>query len=54
MSDLPSSTFVQTDVTSWDAQVNAFKHALKLAPGGRLDIVIANAGVSGSDLFYEG
>lgn len=44
--------FVKCDVTNWADQVNLFKTALALSPSHRLDIVIANAGISGRDSLY--
>ncbi|GME51464.1 Aflh adha short chain alcohol dehydrogenase protein [Neofusicoccum parvum] len=37
--------FVAADVTSWEAQVAAFKAAVKFHPDSVLDIVVANAGM---------
>ncbi|KAL1638030.1 hypothetical protein SLS58_009051 [Diplodia intermedia] len=42
--------FVAADVTSWPAQVAAFKAALRFHPAHRLDIVVANAGAVGEPL----
>ncbi|KIW04175.1 uncharacterized protein PV09_04488 [Verruconis gallopava] len=41
--------YVRCDVTKFKDQVNAFKSALKLSPTGRIDVVVANAGISGLD-----
>jgi len=41
--------FVQCDVTNWGDQVNVFKTAKERAPNGRIDVVIANAGIYGPD-----
>ena len=44
-----SVKFVKTNVTVWAEQLNAFKTAISSSPSGRIDIVIANAGISGAD-----
>ncbi|KIX96493.1 uncharacterized protein Z520_07759 [Fonsecaea multimorphosa CBS 102226] len=42
------------DVTSWDDQARMFQATLKELPTGRVDIVVANAGISGQDpVFVE-
>jgi NAD(P)-dependent dehydrogenase (short-subunit alcohol dehydrogenase family) len=41
--------FVVCDVTQWKPQLEMFKHALTNSTKHRVDIVIANAGISGSD-----
>jgi NAD(P)-dependent dehydrogenase (short-subunit alcohol dehydrogenase family) len=41
--------FVKCDVTKFADQVSVFKAALKLSPTGRIDVVVANAGISGND-----
>lgn len=46
--------FVKCDVRNWQDQVNVFKTAIAKSPRHGIDIVVANAGVSGSDEFYEG
>jgi 5'-hydroxyaverantin dehydrogenase len=47
-SDSLSVQFITTDVTSWTAQVAAFKAAIKFSPShDTLDIVVASAGVAG-------
>jgi NAD(P)-dependent dehydrogenase (short-subunit alcohol dehydrogenase family) len=46
--------YVQCDVTNWEAQVAAFKAAVLKSPSKSIDIVVANAGISGSDGFFEG
>ncbi len=45
--EFPGSTvtFHQCDVSSWDEQAEAFARVFE-AHGGRLDVVVANAGVS--------
>lgn len=45
-----SVKFVETDVTSWAAQVAALETAIRHAPNHRIDHFIANAGVSGHNL----
>lgn len=47
--------FVKCDVTNWADQVDLFKTALARSPSHRVDIVIANAGISGRDpLYWDG
>ncbi|KEF63065.1 uncharacterized protein A1O9_01041 [Exophiala aquamarina CBS 119918] len=48
-----SVKFVKTNVTSWADQLAAFKTALSSSPCGRIDIVIANAGISGADTVFQ-
>ncbi|RMZ89588.1 hypothetical protein DV736_g3201, partial [Chaetothyriales sp. CBS 134916] len=49
-----ASQFVHADVTVWEDQLALFKHALSKSPTRRIDIVIANAGVSGfDDVFHS-
>ncbi|KAK1761629.1 hypothetical protein QBC33DRAFT_582249 [Phialemonium atrogriseum] len=43
------AVFVKCDVTNWEEQVNVFKVAREKAPNGRIDVVIANAGIYGPD-----
>ncbi|KAF2273895.1 NAD(P)-binding protein, partial [Westerdykella ornata] len=42
--------FVKTDTTSFSSQVAGFKAALSFSPSKTVDIVLANAGVAGSNL----
>jgi NAD(P)-dependent dehydrogenase (short-subunit alcohol dehydrogenase family) len=42
-------TFVPTNVTVWEDQVNLFKTAIARSPSKSLDIVVSNAGISGKD-----
>src|ERR1700760_1551783 len=49
---LASVQFVQTDVTSWDAIVAAFKACIEFSPSKTVDIVIPNAGVAGPSLYF--
>lgn len=47
--------FVHCDVRSWQDQVNVFKQAIGNSPSKSVDIVIANAGISGADqVFWDG
>ncbi|MCJ1455993.1 hypothetical protein MMC28_006350 [Mycoblastus sanguinarius] len=47
--------FVQTDVTSWESQTNAFKSVVKHSPSGKaLDVVVAAAGVVSGPLILPG
>ncbi|OQU97178.1 hypothetical protein CLAIMM_03153 [Cladophialophora immunda] len=41
--------FVKCDVTNWEQQVSAFEAAVQNSPHKSCDIVIANAGIVGSD-----
>jgi len=42
------------DVTNWDNQARMFEEAVGKSPTGRIDIVVANAGISGQDpIFVE-
>ena len=47
-----SVKFVKTNVTVWADQLAAFKTALSLSSSGRVDIVVANAGISGADSVF--
>lgn len=44
----PQVRFVPCDVSSWTAQAAAFAE-VKAQCGGRIDVVMANAGISGSN-----
>jgi len=44
--------FVKCNVTVWADQLAVFKAALASSPTGKIDIVIANAGISGGDSVY--
>lgn len=46
--------YIRCDVTNWEDQVAAFKAAVIKSPSKSVDIVVANAGISGSDEFFEG
>jgi NAD(P)-dependent dehydrogenase (short-subunit alcohol dehydrogenase family) len=37
------------DVTSWESQLSVFKTAKNVSPGNRIDIVVANAGISNNN-----
>jgi NAD(P)-dependent dehydrogenase (short-subunit alcohol dehydrogenase family) len=51
----PSSVkFVKCNVVSWTEQLAVFKEALAFSPTGRIDIVVANAGISGADPVFHG
>ena len=53
---LPSSysyQFVKCDVRQWKEQVEVFKAAIANSPHKSVDIVIANAGISGDDPLYK-
>lgn len=45
--------FVHCDVLKWQDQLSLFKTALEKSPSKTIDIVIANAGVSGTDSVFE-
>ncbi|PIA93036.1 5'-hydroxyaverantin dehydrogenase [Cercospora beticola] len=45
--------FVPCDVLKWRDQLALFKTALEKSPSKTIDIVIANAGVSGTDSVFE-
>lgn len=48
--EFPKATaFVRCDVTSWESQLSAFKKTKNISPGNRIDIVVANAGISNND-----
>lgn len=46
-----SSLFVQCDLTDWDSHANMFKKAFDWH--GRVDICVANAGITEKEAFYE-
>ncbi|KIX07269.1 uncharacterized protein Z518_01922 [Rhinocladiella mackenziei CBS 650.93] len=46
--DASRTTFFQTDVTSWDSNLELFRSAHKWS-GGRIDLFVANAGISDLD-----
>ena len=47
--DISNTKFVRCDVCSWDEQLAMFKAAIEFSPQNRIDIVIANAGISAAD-----
>ncbi|KAK4552508.1 hypothetical protein LTR86_010352 [Recurvomyces mirabilis] len=47
------TTFVRCDVTSWAQQAATFKKAKEVSPTGRIDIVVANAGIVSQDDISE-
>lgn len=48
-----SVTFVRCDVTQWNDQKDVFKKALEVSPKGRIDIVVANAGIAANDTIFQ-
>lgn len=40
-------------MTSWSSQLALFKHALAASPTNAIDIVVANAGISGQDPVWQ-
>jgi NAD(P)-dependent dehydrogenase (short-subunit alcohol dehydrogenase family) len=44
-------SFIKTDVTSWESQLALFKETIKTH--GRLDVVLANAGIDESEQAFE-
>ncbi|KAL3460220.1 hypothetical protein BJX64DRAFT_290545 [Aspergillus heterothallicus] len=51
-STLERTKFVKCDVTSWRDQLNVFEEATAFSPKRRVDIVVANAGISGVDSVF--
>ena len=47
------AAFTQCNVLEWDDQVNVFKTAVTKAPSKTVDIVVANAGISGPDSVWK-
>ncbi|KAH0842477.1 short chain dehydrogenase/reductase family oxidoreductase [Fonsecaea pedrosoi] len=45
----PNAKFIRCDVTSWEDQLAMFKLALSSSPRKSIDVVVANAGISGPD-----
>ncbi|KAK3070656.1 hypothetical protein LTR53_010079 [Teratosphaeriaceae sp. CCFEE 6253] len=45
-SELPGSKFFSCDVRDWEDQVRLFREAAAFSPSGRIDYVVANAGVA--------
>lgn len=53
MADLGSNVqFVKCDTTSWTDQLHMFQQAVANSPDKSCDVVIANAGVSGTDELF--
>jgi NAD(P)-dependent dehydrogenase (short-subunit alcohol dehydrogenase family) len=48
-----SYSFVKCDVREWKDQVAVFKSAVACSPHKSVDIVIANAGISGEDSLFR-
>lgn len=48
-----SYDFVKCDVRQWNDQVAVFKSAVTNSPHNGVDIVIANAGISGQDPLFK-
>ncbi|OQV06044.1 hypothetical protein CLAIMM_10682 [Cladophialophora immunda] len=46
---VPNAKFVRCDVTSWEDQLAMFKLAASASPRRSVDVVVANAGISGPD-----
>lgn len=44
-----NAKFIPCDVTSWEDQLAMFKSAMANSPRKSVDIVVANAGISGPD-----
>ncbi|KAF2164719.1 hypothetical protein M409DRAFT_25112 [Zasmidium cellare ATCC 36951] len=44
------ATFIDTDFTSWESQLEAFKQILEQSQNGRIDIVITSAGVASPNI----
>lgn len=48
----PNAKFVRCDVTSWEDQLNMFQTAMTASPSKTVDVVVANAGITGPDPIY--
>jgi NAD(P)-dependent dehydrogenase (short-subunit alcohol dehydrogenase family) len=49
-----ATLFVKCDVTQWKDQLALFKDAIAKSPSKRVDIAIANAGITGKDdIFFQ-
>jgi len=48
-----NAQFFKCDVRSWDDQLKLFKAAIANSPSKCVDIVIANAGISGVDVMFK-
>ncbi|KAI1613928.1 glucose 1-dehydrogenase [Exophiala viscosa] len=52
--EMASATkFEKCDVTSWADQLAVFKSAISSSPSGKIDIVVANAGIGGEDPVFS-
>ncbi|KAJ5951664.1 uncharacterized protein N7479_010077 [Penicillium vulpinum] len=51
---LPGVRFIKCDVRSWDEQKEAFDAAIASSANGCIDVIIANAGISGDDPLLRG
>jgi NAD(P)-dependent dehydrogenase (short-subunit alcohol dehydrogenase family) len=49
----PSYQFVQCDVREWKEQIAVFRAAIENSPHKSIDIVVANAGIAGSDSIFQ-
>jgi NAD(P)-dependent dehydrogenase (short-subunit alcohol dehydrogenase family) len=49
-----NAKFVKCDVCSWDSQLAMFKAARVSSPEQSIDIVVANAGITGPDPVFYG
>ncbi|KAL2857341.1 hypothetical protein BJY01DRAFT_242413 [Aspergillus pseudoustus] len=52
-SNIPGVQFIQCDIRNWDEQREAFSAAVSTSLNGRIDVVVANAGISGDDPFLH-
>ncbi|KIW87176.1 uncharacterized protein Z519_12287 [Cladophialophora bantiana CBS 173.52] len=50
----PNVKFCHCDVTSWDDQYAMFRAAKEISPSKSIDVVIANAGITGPDPIFYG
>ena len=48
-----NATYAECNVNTWSDQVNLFKTAISKSPTKSVDIVIANAGISGPDTVWR-
>ncbi|KAL4941940.1 hypothetical protein BDV06DRAFT_222636 [Aspergillus oleicola] len=47
--ELAKTRFIHCDVTKWEDQVGLFREAASFSPSGKIDFVIANAGITHAD-----
>ncbi|KAI4618001.1 hypothetical protein J4E83_006334 [Alternaria metachromatica] len=52
-SELKDCRFIHCDVTNWDDQVRLFNEATSLSPTGKIDYVVANAGIIHADDVFK-